>query len=173
MAIDISSLTYLTNCEFSDNVHVLRNDERGILLSYKSKLNRLDSYLVRTTSINSMIDNVQKIETDIAKLTDSFLLKEEAIEKYSEQSDLDNIVPTFLTNDKMESILEKYVTIDDVKSKEATSRELAYKLADEFTDFGAAALVGIFQSKAAPPGSGDQNNNNNNNNDNGGNNPPG
>ena len=150
VAINVDQVQETNSCGYSDFWHILRESSEGISLSYKNKLNSLLNHdYVQASKIDDVKSEADKIETAIDDLLKKFIDRSTMESKYAKKTYLNNKLPLLLTNTEMNSILENYVNDNEISSKAAQLEEYANKLAEEMTDFGGAALVGIYQSKQA------------------------
>ena len=142
---DIQNLTQTNSTLTGDFVHIFRNNEYGFLLSYKSNESRFTTLFDSTALASALEERIKAVKSKMDSLSAKFITKEVTDETYISKEKIELDKPGFLTQDKMESIVSKYPTKDTLKNYEAQSRQEANRLADETTDFAAAAMVGINQ----------------------------
>lgn len=131
----------------TDLIHALKiNESNSVLLSYKAFPNALSSVFESTSLLKTIEDKIIAIKLSADALFRKFPTKQWTDNAIASKETLNNITPSLLTYDAMNSMLEKYVNETNLKEKGATARQEALKLADEMTDFVGAALVGINQS---------------------------
>lgn len=144
--LDVAKLTNLINIEESDFIHVVRKNEFGSILSYKSETISLSSTFSTASEIQELRKKIEEIKSNFEALSASFITKAETDKKYVSKETMDNTTPSLLTYSNMESLTANYATTDKANAKAADARKEANRLADEMTDFTAAAMVGINQS---------------------------
>ena len=149
--VKIENIETATNLLSSDFMHVLCTDGAdSMLLSYKSKIANLDSFLVKKEEIVKLQTLLNELKTRLKTFVKNFSTKAQIDSTYVSKEQKENAVPSFLTVQNFNQILEKYVTDLDLRDKENLDRKESTKMYDEMTDFAGAAMIGIGQSSAVP-----------------------
>lgn len=150
--IDISDIYKLEDISYpienDNNVLILRKNEFDSILSYKSKAKQLSSLYDTAAALKALEDRMNSVYSKMAALSAKFIAIEKTKSKYALESTLENDRPALLTYDNMESLISRYATDENMEDYAAQARKEANRLADEMTDFAAAAMVGINQSGA-------------------------
>lgn len=130
----------------SDFLHLLRKTDGSIVLSEKAQTISFSSFFETSDKLKAIEEKLKAIEIASNQLSAKFVTKSFVDSTYVSKEMLENTTPAFLTYETMESLLNKYVTENNLKEKGASARQDALRMADEMTDFVGAAMVGINQS---------------------------
>ena len=151
-ALNVKNLDTIDITTRTDSVLLYNYNEYKDLLAKKTTLSRFSSLYPLRSSIN-VFSNISSLVADVeTKLNNlnstaaNYAIKTESDSKFGKKKTIENKTPSFLTTEKKDAMLSKIVNIDDVKTAGAEARALANQLADEITDFVAAAMVGIRMS---------------------------
>ena len=145
---DILDLPETYSALTSDFIHVLQKSDYQTLLSYKSSQSKLTSIFSSATTAAELENRIQRVKTNMDSLSAKFITKDYTKANYISKEKIDLDTPGFLTQDRLESTISKYPTNITMSNYAAQARQEANKLADEASDFAAAAMVGINQSGA-------------------------
>lgn len=132
----------------SDFVHVLQKNDYQALLSYRSSQTGLTSIFASATFASELENRIKTVKNNMDALSAKFITKDSTKANYISKEKISLDTPGFLTQDKMESIISKYPTQYTIDNYASQAKQEANKLADEASDFAAAAMVGINQSGA-------------------------
>lgn len=145
---NVSQLNEVPALSASDMIHIIRNNEYALFLSYKEKAKEMKDVYQDISILNTFKSSIDSLMSQLRSVSSSMLTRSEAKSIYVLKDVFESQKNQLLTHDNMNSIISKYVTDDDMKNKAAQARAEAQKLADEMTDFAGAAMVGINQSNA-------------------------
>ena len=147
MEIDsITQLNEISSVVDSDSFHILRSNEYSIFLSYREQARRFKDIYQDVSIIDSFKKEITALVQELKEISSSMLTRSAANSTYATLDYFNAKKEQLLTESTMASLISKYVTKNDALSKAGELRAEARKLADEMTDFGAAAMVGINQS---------------------------
>lgn len=143
--LDIGNLTQTYLTYQGDYIHVLRDNEYKSTMSYKSEENKLLKFFESTDSAIELQNRIEAVKNKLYSLSAKFATKEAVEGTYMLKDKMNLDIPGFLTQEKMESVVSKYTTKYKLANYSAQARQEANRLADEASDFAAAAMVGINQ----------------------------